>query len=128
MIRLFYRALRFYRDFHSKERNKIRTMVIGAGDAGNLLIKENINSERMKNKVVCVIDDDNQKIGKFIHGVPIVGNRETIVENAIKYNIRDIIIAMPSIEPKKIKEIALICQETDCNIKVLPGIYEMVGK
>lgn len=128
VTRLGYRALRFYRDSHDKERNKIRTMVIGAGEAGSLLIKENVNSEKLKNKIVCVIDDDKNKQNIYIHGVPIVGDRSKILDNVKKFNIQEIIIAMPSVDPKKIKEIALLCQHTGCSIKVLPGVYEMVGK
>lgn len=126
--RLCYRAIRFYRDVRNKEFNKIRTMVVGAGEAGNFLIKENTSSVKMKNKIVCVIDDDVNKQDKYIHGIPIVGNRNTIAEYVKKFDIQEIIIAMPSVEPKKIKEIALICQQTGCLIKVLPGVYEMVGK
>ena len=104
----------------------IRTMVIGAGDAGNMIIKELQNSKQLRDKVVCVIDDSPTKKGKYINGVEIVGGREAIVESAQKYQVDQIIIALPSVSKREIREIIKICHETTCKLKVLPGMYQLI--
>lgn len=104
-----------------------RVMVIGAGAAGNTLIKEIVNSNYIQKKVVCVIDDAQQKIGNYIHGVKIMGNRYDIPKLAKELNVDEIIIAMPSVSQKEIKGILDICKETGCELKRLPGIYQLVN-
>lgn len=104
-------------------------MIIGAGEAGRMLLTEMSNNKNnFSNKVCCVIDDDKNKIGNYIKGIPIVGNRKTIEYNAEKYNISEIIIAMPSISREKLNLIIDECQKTKCTIKTLPSLSELVGK
>ena len=105
-----------------------RTMIIGAGDAANIIIKEMINSSYLDGKVVCVIDDDKSKIGKYIQGIKIVGNRNTILDNVEKFGITDIIIAMPSASQKETREILNVCKETSCKLKILPGVYQLINE
>lgn len=102
-------------------------MVVGAGAAGNVLIKEIRNSRYIQKKVVCVIDDDRDKIGSFIHGVKIMGNRYEIPRLAKELAVDEIIIAMPAVSQKEIKGILDICKETGCEMKRLPGIYQLVN-
>ena len=102
-------------------------MIIGAGDAGNSLIREMNTSKFIQKSVLCVIDDNKGKIGNYIHGVKVVGGREEIIENAAKYNIDEIIIAMPTAPKSSIREILNICKETKCELKTLPGIYQLVN-
>lgn len=102
-------------------------MVIGGGVAGTMIIKEIRDSHHLNGRVKCIIDDDKNKIGCYIHGVRIVGNRDTILENVKKYQIDMIIIAMPSQSQKSVREILNICKETGCKLKILPGIYQLVN-
>ncbi len=103
-------------------------MVIGGGEAANLIIKEIRNSSHIHNVLVkCVIDDSFDKIGKYIQGVKIVGNRDTILYNVKKYSIDEIYIAMPSASKRTIREIVTICNESGAEVKILPGIYQLMS-
>lgn len=123
MYRLTRTALQNYR--HSQSQVKI--MIIGAGEATNMLMREIENSRYLENsKVVCIIDDDPKKVGRFIRGVRIVGNRERIKEYARYYDIDEIIFAIPSASHEEQRKILNICKETSCNLKIIPGVYQMV--
>jgi FlaA1/EpsC-like NDP-sugar epimerase len=105
-----------------------KVMIIGAGNAANAIIKEINTSDHVQNTVVkCIIDDAPEKQGSYIHGIKVVGTRENIIECAILYQINEIIIAMPSVSKKAIKEIVDICNQTNCNLKILPGIYQFMN-
>lgn len=118
------RALRVMRRNGAYQRN---VLVIGAGDAGNQLIKEINNSRYVKKKVVGVIDDDRTKIGNYIHGTKVVGDRSCILAKVQELHVHEIIVAMPSASPKQIKGILDVCKETGCELKRLPGIYQLVN-
>lgn len=125
--RFSYRALRIIRQGAFRIRGKVKnTMVIGAGEAANMIIQELRFSKHLNRKVSCIIDDNPSKKGKYLHGVPIVGNRETIVENAKRYSIDEIILAIPSADSKTTRNILRICNQTDCKLKVLPGMYQLI--
>jgi len=104
-------------------KNKInnRIMVIGAGAAAAILIKE-FKMRDAGSEVICAIDDNKNKRNKYILGVPIVGNRRDIAYNLEKYNIDEIIIAIPSADINNTKEIIKICQETQKPVKILPAV------
>lgn len=127
-------ATRFsYRILHSLKRGiekngkrPVNTMVIGAGEAGNIIITEIKTSEHLNRNVVCVIDDNPSKKGKYIRGVRIVGDRTKIKECVKKYNVDEIILAIPSASAKDRRDILRICNETDCKLKVLPGVYQLI--
>lgn len=104
----------------------INTMIIGAGEAARTLIREFKNSPETYNIIKCIIDDDNKKKGKYIQGYLVIGGRETIQECVQRYQIQEIIIAMPSANKKEIGKILKICKETNCKLKILPGIYQLV--
>lgn len=127
--RYFYRAFRWIVGYICGENaaEMHRVMVVGAGAAGNVLIKEIRNSRYIHKKVVCAIDDDRDKIGSFIHGVKIMGNRYEIPRLAKELAVDEIIIAMPAVSQKEIKGILDICKETGCEMKRLPGIYQLVN-
>ncbi len=101
-------------------------MVIGAGEAGSMIIREMTNNDDTHKTVCCVIDDSKEKIGNYILGVKVVGNTDDIPYYAEKYNIREIIIAIPSISKKETGRIVNICKGTKCALKILPGIKELV--
>ncbi len=104
-----------------------KVMIVGAGAAGNLLVKEIGNSDHVSKRVVCIVDDDRSKEGSYLHGVKVMGNRQNIQELVKQYHIDEIIIAMPSAPAKEIKEILDVCKETGCDLKRLPGVYQLVN-
>lgn len=96
-------------------------MIIGAGSAGSLLIKE-IRNGMKSYDVVCIIDDNYNKVGKYIHNIPIVGARDDILNNIAKYDVDEVIIAMPSASVDTIRDIITICNQTSVKLKILPAI------
>lgn len=125
--RFFYRALRAFVEKRTAGAQAVNVMVIGAGEAGNSLIREMRSSSYIQKNALCVIDDDKSKTGSYIHGVKVVGGREKILENVAKYHIDEIIIAIPSAKRSSIREILEICKQTKCELKTLPGIYQLVN-
>jgi len=126
--RFLYRIKRaiYLLSYHGSS-NSTNVMIIGAGSAGNSLIREIDRDKYFSNyKVVCVIDDDSSKLNKYIGIVKIVGNRNKIVWAAKKYNVNEIIFAIPSADNETRRQFFNICKETSCVIKTLPNIYQMV--
>ena len=119
--RVSVRLFRQFRKKYGKSSDGRRVMIIGAGSAASLLIKE-LQYGPGDSRVICIIDDNPAKKGKYIHSIPIVGNRSDIPYMAKKYNIDEIIIAIPSASPMTIREILNVCQETDARLKRLPAI------
>ncbi|MDE5766003.1 MAG: SDR family NAD(P)-dependent oxidoreductase, partial [Clostridia bacterium] len=111
----------------SRNRGKIRAMIIGGGNAGATLIREIQTTDKIDYNPVCVIDDDVSKTGKRIGNVKIVGTTEDIKKCAEKYAIEEILIAIPSATKAEVKRIYEICKTTDCKVKTLPGIYQIVS-
>ena len=104
-----------------------RIMLIGAGEAGRVLIRESTGGSATNGSICCVIDDNRTKWGRFLNGVPIVGGRERIVDAAREKNIDQIIFAIPSLGAKEKKAILEICQQTGCRVRVLPEINKMMS-
>lgn len=128
-IRYSYRIARVIKDYYHEKSGLTNTMIIGAGEAGRMLITEIYNNKvNFNNKICCIIDDDKNKIGSYIKNIPVVGNREYIEKAVENYNIEEIIIAMPSIGRENLNIIIDECQKTNCTIKTLPGLNELVGK
>ena len=128
--RMSYRALQLAGRHIGRKRDSAvqkRVMIVGGGQAGTLLIKELNSSERASGIPVCIIDDDHNKIGKYINGVPIRGTREEIPELAEKYKIDEIYIALPTATGVERKKILEICQKTKCILKILPGLYQLMS-
>ena len=126
--RFMYRLIRASLKREKHIEGSTRIMIIGAGDASNILIKEIQNSRYLNNQdVVCIIDDNKEKLGRYIRGVKVVGGRNKIKEAAKRYKVDQIIFAIPSIDNAQKSEILNICKETDCELKIIPGVYQMVG-
>ena len=126
-IRFGYRFFRFLRNEIGGMNEVSHVMVIGAGDAGAAIIKEIRLSKFVNQKVVCVIDDDPAKIHHYIEGCRVEGDRNAILENVEKYGIEKIIIAIPTASKKTIRELVDICQKTSCELKILPGTYQLIN-
>lgn len=123
-------SYRFFRGLKHKQQNKknqISVMVIGAGEAANVIIKEIVNSNFSTMVIKCIIDDDKGKWGRYIQGIKVVGGREKIVECADVYGVDEVIVAMPSASRADIKDILSICKDTNCKIRSLPGMYQLVN-
>lgn len=125
--RIIYRLI-YQWNMKKKSGPQIATMIIGAGDATRLLLDEVQRSPFISRKICCLIDDDVRKQGTFFHGCQIVGGRETILEAAVKYNIEEIIISMPSVSRKEVSRIIDICKRSNCKLKILPGLYQLVNE
>lgn len=126
ITRFGYRALRIARRRAVERKLGNNVMIIGAGEAGNMIIHEILMNEDTHKSVCCVIDDSRDKIGKFIQGIKVVGSTDEIPRYVEKYNIREIIIAIPSISKSETSRIVNICKSTECALKILPGIRELV--
>ena len=111
---------------HQTEKMK-RVLIIGAGEAGNAIIKEIVNSPYVNMKIVGIIDDDKTKKGKFLHGVKVIGDRNDIVDVVETYRVDEIIIALPTVSAMETKQILDICKQTGCELKRLPGMFQLVN-
>lgn len=120
-----YIAVRY--SFSRKNKNKVRAMIVGGGNAGTMLIREIQSTDKIMYLPVCVIDDDQTKIGKSINNVKIIGKTDEIPAYAEKYAIDEILIAMPAAPKAEIKRVFDICENTKCKVKTLPGIYQIVN-
>lgn len=125
--RFFYRFVRSVKHKRQNQKNGTSVMIIGAGEAANIIIKEIVGSSYSRMVIKCIIDDDPEKWGRYIQGIKVLGGRDRIVEYAAFYSIDEIFIAIPSASRKTIKELTEICQETNCKISTLPGMYQLVN-
>lgn len=129
-IRFGYRILRL---INSKRTNlagrntSINVMIIGAGAAGNMILKEIESSSYLNLRAKCVIDDQPGCHGKLLRGVPIVGGRDKILDAVSQYGIDEIIYAIPSSGMQTRKEILSICKESGCRMRTLPGMYQLIN-
>ena len=124
--RFFYRFMRRFRGWFSRD-GRQRTMLIGAGQAGALVLREFRNSRFSRNKVVCIIDDDPHKLGRQLMGVRVVGGRDVIEDAVERYAITEIILAIPTLPAQAKKEVWDICSRTGCKFKQMPGIYQLAN-
>jgi len=128
--RFFYRFVRFLKNERigvGRKKGIKNIMIIGGGNAGKTIVDEIHNSSHISYNVKCIIDDAAGKIGRFVSGVPVVGNRDVIVEKAKELDIDIILFAIPSIKGDDKKAILEICQKTDCELRILPGVYQLVN-
>ena len=129
LVRFSYRFLRIAKHniFDMKDIPKVRTMIVGAGAAGYMIVREMKNSKHMRRVIPCIIDDDKSKRNTLLHGIPVVGGMADIPQCAAKYEIEEIVIAIPTLTGERRRELLEICQQTGCKIKALPGIYQIVN-
>ena len=129
-LRFLYRGMRSMKNdnsFFEQDKHLINVMIIGTGEAGNMLLREIKRSSHLPMRVVCFIDDDPLKQGYYMNDVPIVGNRDVIGEMVKKYEVNEIYIALPSASINERRELMTICNDTGCKIKLLPGIYQLMN-
>ncbi len=128
--RFSYRIVRMFQNRRlnrRKLRSRVNCMIVGAGAAGNAILKEIEGSNYLNMHVSCVIDDHSGCHGKYLRGVPIVGDRNCIPYCVQKYDIDEIIIAIPSANRNTLRPILDICKETGCKMRILPGMYQLIN-
>ncbi len=128
-IRFSYRLVKIASNLSVKRRldeSAGRVMLIGAGSAGQMILRDINRSVEVKDRVICIIDDNPNKWNRDIDGVPVVGGREDILHAVEKYNINKIFVAIPSASAENKRDILNICKETNCDLKILPGMYQFV--
>ena len=130
---IFVMGVRFsYRIFLSfkgslREEGK-RCMLIGAGAAGQMILRDISHSNSISDRICCIIDDNPNKWNRYMEGVPVVGGRNDIFSNVEKYDIQKIILAIPSASPEERRDILSICSETDCELKQVTLMYQKMGQ
>ena len=126
-LRLLYRELRRARMRSHGGIGQKRTMLIGGGQAGSMVLREFQFSAHSENNVVCIIDDDRSKHGSYMRGVKIVGGRDDILHMAEKYGVEEIVLAIPSASRRERLDILDICHLTGCSLRTLPGLYQLAN-
>ncbi len=126
-IRFSYRFVLLERSRRENSRSSKRVMLVGAGEAAQSILRDASGLRRQNLKFCCIIDDNPNKWGRYVEGLPVVGGREDILKTVQKYRIDKIFVAIPSASPEDIRDILNICKETGCELKNLPGIYELVS-
>lgn len=127
-MRCFFRFQVMLRNLLNRDEEKMeRIMIIGAGEAGRMLLREIDTSGRVTGRVCCFVDDNAHKMGKYLGYVKIVGGRERILDAAREYRITQIIFAIPTATPQQKKEILDICKLTGCRLRILPGLYQLIN-
>lgn len=124
-IRFSYRFIIILKKRHEPVEGK-RVMLIGAGNSGQLILRDMSRAAEIKDRVVCIIDDNKNKWKRYLNGIPIVGGREEILSAAEKYKIDEIFLAIPSASVQQKRDILNICNETGCKLRQLPGMYQFV--
>ena len=125
-IRFFYRLYTML-EGTSHSKSGCNVMLIGAGEAGQMILRDMSRSEYVTDKVCCIIDDNPNKWNRYIGKVPVVGGKDDILLNVEKYDIKKIYLAIPSAKPEEKRDILNICNETGCELKQIPGMYQLVN-
>ena len=126
-IRFSYRFVLLIREaVHEDETYLKRVMIIGAGQAGQMILRDIRTSHRVEEKVHCIIDDNPNKWGRYIDGVPVVGGTDNILQACEEYSIEKIYVAIPSASVEQRKSILTVCNETSADVMQLPGLYEFM--
>ncbi len=125
VVRFSFRFIQILKKRHEPVEGK-RVMLIGAGSAGQMILRDMTRADEIKDKVVCIIDDNKNKWNRYLNGIPIVGGRDEILAAATKYNIDEIFLAIPSASVQQKRDILSICNETGCKLRQLPGMYQFV--
>lgn len=124
LSRLFFRVLYMLRNTRKASCSKV--LIIGAGDAGAMIARELRQRFYDTKNLIGFIDDDRSKIKNKLFGVPVLGTRDDLSEVVCKYSVAEIIIAIPSANGERLREIFKACRETKCTVKTVPGLYEII--
>lgn len=125
-IRFSYRLLGMIRTRRRAAEAGHRVMLIGAGQAGQMIVRDMLRTNEVQDSVVCIIDDNKNKWGRTVEGIAVVGGREDILSSAEKYKVDKIYVAIPSASRTELRDILNICKETSCELRILPGMYQII--
>ncbi len=125
--RFAFKITAYFGPLHVKANKKTKVIILGAGYAGSVIIREFKTTDKINMHPVCVLDDDESKIGKTINGVKVEGKINDVATFVKKYGAEEILLAIPSIGSKRKKEILEICQQTECKVRIIPGIYQFAN-
>jgi FlaA1/EpsC-like NDP-sugar epimerase len=106
---------------------RTRVLLVGAGDAGEMILRDLLRNERLGLQPVAMVDDDRRKIGLEVHGVPILGNRASIASLVDTLGIDQVLLAIPSATSDVVRDVAAVCEKADITLRVLPSVREIVG-
>ena len=127
-VRYSYRFVLLLRDNRARERDGHRVMLVGAGSAGYMVLKDISAARESADRICCIIDDNPNKWGRYIEGVPVVGGRDDILAQAKKHHIDKIYLAIPSASAQVKRDILSVCKETGCELKSLPSLVRLMGE
>ena len=127
-VRFSYRIVLGFKRSGNTGTTAKRVMLIGAGAAGQMILRDLNHSAGSRDKVCCIIDDNPNKWNRFMEGVPVVGGRNDIFTNVEKHKIDKIILAIPSATVEEKRDILSICSETDCELKQVSVLYRQMGQ
>lgn len=125
-FRLWRRGLAFIPDI-KKDKNKERALIVGGGSAGDMILREILNSKYSRFNPVAIVDDDKMKVGRSILGVKIIGTTDDVEKITKEKDIDSIIIAMPSVDNEVKARIIEKCKKTGCKLKIIPGLYQILN-
>ena len=123
--RFSFRFIQLFKHKHGSKDGK-RIMLIGAGNAAQMIIRDMAQASEVSDRVACIIDDNPNKWNRYMDGIPIVGGREDILRCVEEYKVDEIFLAIPSATAEQKRDILAICSETNCKLKQLPGLYQFV--
>ncbi|MCI7155956.1 MAG: polysaccharide biosynthesis protein [Solobacterium sp.] len=124
-VRFSYRFILLLRSRTSKKQSETNVMLIGAGSAGQMIQRDIVGAREINEKVACFIDDNPNKWGRYIDNVVVYGGRDSIMEAVHKFDIKKIYVAIPSAKPEDKRDILRVCNDTECEIMNLPGMYQL---
>ena len=130
-LRISYRTMRrivMKTELRQNASDSQRVLIVGAGEAGNMIVRELFKRSELKKMPVGVVDDDKNKQGKCVYDVPVLGTIDDVEQIVKNHCIDEIIICIANINPKRKREIINICKKTDAKIKTIPGIYEIIDE
>ena len=128
-LRIVYRTMRrivIQTEVKQNADQSSKVLIVGAGEAGNMIIRELFKNTELRKIPVAVVDDDKNKQGKYVYDVPVLGTIDDIEQIVKTHSIEEIIICIANINPKRKREIINICKKTNLKIKTIPGIYEII--
>ena len=126
-IRFSYRLVLLMRGIKRPAGQKVtNVMLVGAGNAGQMILRDSVQLAKQNMKIQCIIDDNKNKWNRHVEGIPVVGGRYEILRNVEKYGIKKILVAIPSASPEDKRAILNICKESGCELKDLPGVGELI--
>ena len=129
LVRFTYRFVLLMREWRKGADARIvgNVLLIGAGSAGQMILRDLNSSRRSQDRIRCIIDDNPNKWGRYIDGIPVVGGRDSILESVEKFHINKIFVAIPSASAEQKRDVLNICKETGCELKNMPGVYQFAS-